>query len=287
MIQIFKQPFIHFLLIGTAVFFIKWLWADPEPPLEATVDTKIVITSNVTKSLESQFPEDIRNGKSNAPEYQQRLRDALENYTQEEMLYREALNRRLDKNDLTVRAHVVGKLKTLAVEQASTEPFPQSQIEEYYRQHLKDFTFEAQVNIALLFFDKSRRRSAAKADCEAVWKRIQNEADVSPESLENVADRQHGYRLIMTALNRERLISLFNESIADTVLAAKLPGWLPPLESSKGWQLIKVTEIKKAKVEPLDNVRPQIIYQFEQIRNAQAVDHLLQQLKKKYEVIKK
>lgn len=287
MTPILKEPFIHFLLIGAAVFAIKGFWDSPTTEIEKPVDTNIVITSDVIKSLKSKLPENIRNGDPDTTEYQRMLRDAVEQYTREEMFFREAKRRHLDENDFTVRQHLINKLKMLATAQASAEPFPDTQIAAYYAKNRKFFSIESHADIDQIFFDRAKRGDAATADCNLLWQRILNESDIQEETLETFGDRRHGYRHHMTVLNHKRLTSLFGKSIADKILEVEQPGWLPPLEGPDGCQLIKVTSIVRSGYEPLGKVRSQIVYQLELARNEQAVTNLYETLKKRYQVVKK
>jgi len=287
MTPILKEPFVHFLLIGAAVFTIKGFWNSPTTEIEKPADTNIVIDDNVMKSLESRLPENVRNEDSNAAEYQRLLKDAVEQYTRDEMFFREAKRRHLDENDFTVRQHLINKLKMLATAQASAEPFPDTQIAAYYAKNRNFFSIESHADIDQIFFDRAKRGDTATSDCNLLWQRILNESDLPEATLETFGDRRHGYRRHMTVLNRERLNSLFGKAISDKILAVEHPGWLPPLESPDGCQLIKVTGITRSGYEPLDNVRSQIVYQLELARNEQAVTNLYEKLKKKYLVVKK
>ncbi|HVV53005.1 MAG TPA: hypothetical protein VHO06_25320, partial [Polyangia bacterium] len=97
--RFFAEPMVWVFLIGAALFVAHRLWAgDPRV---------VVVTPGVRAELARQF-RDAHGGR--APDAAE-METAVRGWERDEVLYREALRERLDRNDRTVRTALADKLR--------------------------------------------------------------------------------------------------------------------------------------------------------------------------------
>jgi PPIC-type PPIASE domain len=104
-----REPLLHFVLIGTALFgFYRWkVPADP-------VGRRIVITRGVVDDLVTQHV--AARGREPSPAELKRL---IESYVHDEILYREGVALGLDRDDIVVKRRVRQKIEVMAEEEAA------------------------------------------------------------------------------------------------------------------------------------------------------------------------
>ena len=99
-----RDPLLHFLLIGAALFLIFELSDDPAGPESG----RIVISSGQIEFLRANFTRTWKR-----PPSDKELKGLVDNYVHEEILYREALALGLDKNDRVVRQRLKQKVEMI------------------------------------------------------------------------------------------------------------------------------------------------------------------------------
>ncbi|WP_372798845.1 hypothetical protein [Pontiella sp.] len=118
--RLLKEPLIHFILLGAALFAV---YAGLNRP-----DSKegIVVTASMVQALEAQFSNDWNRAPS-AEERQGLIRD----YVREELAVREALALGLDRNDPVVRQRLRQKIELMVEEDAVVRAPTDGELENY------------------------------------------------------------------------------------------------------------------------------------------------------------
>lgn len=126
--RILREPLLHFLLIGAAIFALSMLTGRGSSSGGAPAsDKQIVVTPDKVALLRNGYVLDNNREPTDADV--QRLIDA---YVREEILVREARAQGLDRDDSIVRRRLVQKME-FAV--ADPPPPPDSELETYLTQH--------------------------------------------------------------------------------------------------------------------------------------------------------
>ena len=107
-----KEPLVHFLMIGVALFFLYSIVGTNE------IDNKIIINQYDLNEIVAKW--NLQWQRDPTP---QELKGLLDNYIKEEIYYREALAMNLDHNDEIIRRRLAQKMKFLSQDLAeSSDP---------------------------------------------------------------------------------------------------------------------------------------------------------------------
>ena len=104
--RLIREPLVHFVLVGAAVFAAYALFADGD---EAETRDRIVVTEGRVLQLAQVFAMTWQR-----PPTPQELRGLLDAYIKEEVYYREAVKRGLDRDDTLIRRRMQQKMEFLS-----------------------------------------------------------------------------------------------------------------------------------------------------------------------------
>ena len=95
LLQLAKEPLLHFLFIGAAIYALYGIFAPPE---DAGQQRTITLTAGEIEWLDASWQK-----LWNRPPTEGELAGAMREYLREMILYREALAMGLDKDDIVIR----------------------------------------------------------------------------------------------------------------------------------------------------------------------------------------
>ena len=120
MMRILKEPLLHFLLLGAAIFVAYSLMARPDNAEPA----KIVITQGQLASMMETFAL-VRQRPPTSEEWDGLIQDRV----RQEVYYREALALGLDKDDLIIRRRLQQKMQFVSDDTAAQAPPTDAELE--------------------------------------------------------------------------------------------------------------------------------------------------------------
>ena len=271
MLRLFKDPLVHFLLLG-GLLFLLFAWRG-EPG--ATDPYEIVIADEDVQSLWQALA--ILNGRAPTRE---EMRALLEPNIREEILYREALALGLDQNDSQVRARLTEKM--LFLTQDITEPTEPTAAElvAYFEADPARFLRRATISFEHVFFSSSRRGAQLQADAEAALKQLREEGVDSVDS-DNLLLEARYERTEFAAISRA-----FGEEFASAVFALQPEDiWLGPIRSDYGLHLVRVTEANASYQPDLDEVQAEVKTALMAQRRVEANEAEYLALRDRYEIV--
>ena len=156
MSKLIKDPLVHFLLIGAALFAIAAMRGAPE-----TRD-RIVVTAD--QVAQARAAATALQGRAPTPE---ELAELVEPLIRDEVMYREALALGLDDNDDEVRRRLIEKMSYLTQDLADPEPSSEEALHQFYEAHPELFAIPALVSFDQVFFSPGARGDSLEADAAA------------------------------------------------------------------------------------------------------------------------
>jgi len=276
-----KEPFVQFLLIGAAIFAVSYLFA----PSTDEGDNQIVIGEQAVQTMRNRLQKRF-GGKISQEEIDARINDELELKIREEILYREGLDRGLDRDDAVIRSRVASMMERFAREMASGEPFSDAEIENYYGENKIQFTKPKRISFGqVLFSSEKRGRAQALADCKAVLARIQAGELTDYAELEKLGDPEPSIRGAYRGVTPERVKGILGDAFIRDLGDASQPGVVAPVESKYGYHIVQLRQVVPAELKPFDDVRSKIEQKLEYDRNTASFDEFYEDVKGKYTVI--
>ena len=252
-----KQPLVWFLVIGLALFV-----ADSRIPDNRS---DIVVTAALRDRLASLWATQTGLVATKAE-----LDSLVDNWLEEEVLYREALRLGLDQEDSIVRRRLVQKLGFIA--ESETIPTPEHELEAFYREHIDDYTLPVRYTFRHFYF---RQRPVA----ENALARINDSAPIQNIGEPTMLNPSYAYR---SALD---LNASFGVGFAEQLANLTAGSWQGPVQSGFGFHLVWINAIHPAQATPLAEIRQQVLQDFRRARQLQARDAYVENLLEEYNIV--
>jgi peptidyl-prolyl cis-trans isomerase C len=236
--------------------------------------SEIVVTAAKRRWLSERWTRQWRR-----PPSPDQLENMVEEFVREEVLYREALELGLDREDLVVRRRLVQKMETLAL--GDDNDFGPSEVMRYFLGHRERYRLPERVSFSYMFFSSAARGDRAQADAGmALSALIQahtsdptgfGDAPITPSPVIGMTSAQVGER--------------FGSEFADAVFDLPRGRWSAPIASAYGYHLVWVTAHADARLPELDEVSAQVAADLDVERRVDALDKLYGRLRPKYHVV--
>jgi hypothetical protein len=264
MSRLLREPLLHFLVAG-ALLFIVFDWVRQDPP-EADV---IVVDSQRAESLAAQF-ERTWGRPPTPPE----LEGLIENWVQEEMLYREGLALGLQRSDPVVRRRIAQQMQFIA-ESLVEEPPGDDELQTWLDAHRDQYLLSARYSFRQIYFNPDQYGDelipaltlakeallAGEADAASSATMLPGEVvDASPSEIERA----------------------FGADFAAGLEGQPIGEWLGPVRSGFGLHLVYIDSKKPAREPQLAEVRTEVERDFAYDRNQRDREELIENLKQSY-----
>jgi hypothetical protein len=244
-----REPLIHFLLIGAALFAVH---AHLRPAVGgAEAPTQIALSLEELKQLAASFQAQWR--RLPTPEELSRLVDER---VREEILYREALALGLDKEDTIVKRRMAQKMQFLAEDVAAAHEPSTDELKAWYAKHSDGFALPARVSFRHAYFSPDRRGPRTHDDAASALGKLAGQPADSPLAT-SLADAfmfqdYYGDR------TPEQLARDFGPGFAQAVARLTPGSWQGPIESGYGWHLVFVDTRVPGRIPDLEEVLPDV-----------------------------
>ncbi|CAN7260782.1 peptidylprolyl isomerase [Phenylobacterium sp. LjRoot225] len=270
--RLIREPLVHFFAAGLVLF------AAYEHHRADTDLYRIEVTPQRVAQLVAGYRAEF--GGEPSP---QRVNQLVDRYVDDEVLYREGLARKLDRDDEIVRRRVVQKMQFLQQDLAAPAEPTESELAAYYRAHRADYVAPAAVGFSHIFFaDGAGGSEIARRRALAVLASLSDAATRAPDRGDSFPDLYDYSGFSPDAARR-----LFGDSELSRRLFALPPGrWAGPFRSSYGWHLVRVQTVEPAKIPAFDAVRPRVRDAMVASRQAAANRESFQALRARFTVVR-
>ena len=152
-----REPLLHFLLLGAALFALHRAVAGPgEAPRE------IVVGRGRIEALAQTFARTWQR-----PPTPQEFDGLVADFVRDEVLYREAVALGLDRDDTVVRRRMRQKLEFLTEDAQASAP-TDAELSAHLAAHADEFRREEQLTFTQIFLDPTRRGASLPGDAAAL-----------------------------------------------------------------------------------------------------------------------
>jgi peptidyl-prolyl cis-trans isomerase C len=260
------------LLLGVVLLVAKG------PPTTGDEERLVVVTANDLAQLRVGFMRTWQREPT-----QMELQRELEKFIREEVLYREALARGYDRDDLVVRRAMQRKMEFLAQSQVANEPPTDEEIQAYFALRQERYRTPTVISFAQVYFNPEGREGGAERDAIEALEGIRR-ADPDPAQLSRWGDAVmlQSYYPDQT---EQDVQSTFGAEFATAVLALEPGKWQGPVRSGYGLHLVRVSRREESRLPDWKEVRSRIVTDMEyEARNA-AQEQLFQEIAQGYQVV--
>ena len=274
--RLLRDPFLHFSLLGVALFVLYALYARVGGP--QTPDNEIVVSVAQQRQLTAAF----ERAWGRAPTAAE-ARGLVDDWVREELANREATAMGLDTNDLVVRRRLRQKYEAF-MEQftASAEP-TESDLADWHRTHADRYREDARFSLQQLFFSSDRREDA-EGDARRALTALAA-ADASADVDETmVGSDPLAIERALHDTRRMELSSRFGQEFTTALEALPAHGWQGPVRSAYGYHLVYIESYTQARIPPLDEVRYAVLRDWRENQVQDGLERLYAALLERYSV---
>ena len=270
--QLFREPLVHFLLLGVGLFMAFGLMGKRtggEPD-------NIVITQGHIEHLAAGFNR-VHGRRASLEE----LEDLIRDYVREEVYCREALALGLDRDDVVIRNRLRLKMEVISDDVAAQAEPTDEQLLNYLQEHPDAFGIEPRFTFSQVYLNPERHGENLTHDAAQLLMRLNQIGDKS-----DVSDLGDPFLLEHTfvALAASEVAKQFGEMFTATLGELPRDQWQGPVESGYGVHLVFVSETTPGRIPTLEEVRGAVRREWANARRLEANDKFYQGLLKRYTV---
>jgi peptidyl-prolyl cis-trans isomerase C len=233
-----KEPLVHFLIAGLAVFVFfayRGVPVDPESRTITVNETKVeALAASWAQTMQRQ---------PNAGEVDALIRE----YIKEEVYAREALRLGLEQDDPIIRRRLRSKMEFLAASQVESAVPSDATLQKMLEGNPAKYAQGSQYSFDQIYLDASNpdqakptlQKLAARAD----WRQM-GAAISLPRSLENTSSAE--------------IAKIFGPAFAERVANLKSGAWAGPIESGYGLHLVRMRSVKAGQPAQLNDIRQRL-----------------------------
>ncbi len=268
--RVVREPLLHFALLGTAIFIV----AHAAEQSKRDAQVSIVVDDGLRQRLANLY----RTQFGVAPT-QSQAHALLDDYINDEMLYREALRLGLDQDDEIIRRRLIQKLDFLQRDSVAQSEPTQSELRAYYDANRSQFTTGARVSFTHLYFNPDRD-SDAQALARA--REARRELSLHGESVDSDAFPLESSYNEATRGDARRVFG--DSAFVDALFTARNSEWSEPVRSGLGWHLFRITAIEAPRLASFEEVQPDVEAALLQAAMTRARRQQLDTLRTRYHV---
>lgn len=265
--RLWREPMLHFLLIGFALF----LYYDLSGGKDETLPKRIHVEQGQVRQLAANFELTW-----SRPPTQQELDAMVEGHVREEVLYREALAMGLDRDDPLVRRRMRMKLEFI-LEDLSAQDYSDEVLNDYMHRYVERFRDEPRVSFQQVYLNPDKRQDLL-ADAKQLLARLDDGAN--PVELGDPTLSPRVYQLAQ----QNEIARDFGEEFARELVNITTGDWAGPIYSPFGAHLLKVDRRIEARLPALTEIRDRVLREYQAEQSKQQKDVAYQKLRETYVV---
>ena len=304
------RPALHFFMLGALLYGVSRQFSSAQ----AVGGEAVTITAEQVEEIRSDWHR--RYGRWPSPSEEEGLIDGL---IDQELLFREAMYRGLDRSNLVVRRRLTGKMRFLAEDsslgeeelyrraialglgsddliirralvhkmrllaQAGDGAFrpSQAQVREYYERHRERFVRPARLRLSHVFLSRDRHPDEPVRAVRGFLEKLRRSGAKPQEAVLSGDPFPLGHHLpLRTSQQLERS---FGKGFATRVMSFE-PGSWNMVESEYGFHLVWIHEIQPSALDDLETVRTQVLRGLLKQHREHRLALVLGQLRERYPV---
>jgi peptidyl-prolyl cis-trans isomerase C len=273
--RLLREPLVHFLLLGAALFAAYHFMKAPD---SSPSSREIRLSADEIGQLIELYQSQWR--RQPTPQELERM---VENKVQQEVLYREALAMGLDKDDEIVKRRMAQKMQFLAEDLAAAHEPTTAELRTWYEKNSAKFAQPPRLSFRHLYFSPDTRGARARDDAEAAL------AKLAGESVDSTIATSLADPFMFQDYYRDRapdfLGKEFGPQFALAVAALKPGSWQGPIESGFGWHLVFVDTAIPGRVPAFEEIEADVKAAWLSEQKALALEKSYKEMRAKYTVL--
>jgi len=267
-----REPLLHFLLLGTALFVAHSLVTKPSNKELG----KIVISQGQVAAMVEGFTRTWRR-----PPTGEEIEGLIKDRVQEEVYCREAMALGLDKDDSIIRRRLRQKMEFVTDDVTALAEPTDDELGAYLKTHGDTFRVQRQFTFSQVYLNPERHGENLVRDTAQLLVQLQRANDqAEPSEFGDSFLLGHRFQ----SLPVSEVVKQFGERFATKLSELSLGQWDGPVESGYGVHLVLISERTEGRVPELAEVRDAVRREWANARRLEGKDKLYHELLKHYRV---
>ena len=275
-IKIVQNPITHVLLFGFFLAIILLIVFGI--PTNEQDNRRVVITDNDVQQLWTSWKRTWQRDPT-----EKELRNQLQNFVREEVLYREALKRNYDRDDIVIKRSLVRKMDFLAEGQVQARDITEDEIKAYFNLRRERYRFPPRVSFVHIYFNLDQRGEFTEIAVKEAIEKLQNRT-LNDVDLEEYGDRFMLNNRFSDQTPRE-IQSQFGENFANMLIALEPGKWHGPIASGYGLHAVFVEQRISSRLPDWQDVKSNILNDMLLEERAAAREQFYTEILRQYEVV--
>jgi hypothetical protein len=268
-----KEPLLHFLLIGAALFALFYQVADPA----IVSDSRIIISEADIDRMITLFERKLQRLPT-----QQELNGLIEAQIREEILYREALAMGLDQDDTIVRRRMAQKVEFMFNDLADAAEPTDDELQAFLDANSDRFIEPARTSFVHVYLNADKRGDSIEAEAQRLLQTLDSNLDQT-DSATTGDPFMFGYGF--ENQSEHQVSRMFGRDFAKALATLAADSWQGPVASGYGLHLVYIKDRSDAWLPPLAEIRESVLYELLAERRQQANQAFYRALRERYDVI--
>ncbi len=255
------EPLFQFLLIAGALFAANHFWG-------GAGKEKIVIDAQTAAYLIKQR-EDLELRKLTPGE----RRETIDAFLEDELLYREAYKRGMDKGDSRMRRNLILKMRGLFLTDAA--PMTEENLRAFFEENRADYVAPPAISIEQVYFPNDAEPP------DGLLEELRGGRD-SREFKESFS--QYGSRVIKQ-VSAQELAGTLGPEAAASIWKIGDEQWHGPFASIFGRHFVRVTARHPSRDYSFEEVKNSLAGDYSMVQSREAIEAEVEKLKEEYEIV--
>ena len=271
--RILREPLLHFLLLGVAIF-VAYGYVSKRSGVQPG---KIVITQGLIDHLAIGFAKTWQR-----PPTEQEMEGLIRDHVREEVFYREAIAMGLDQDDTVIRRRLRQKMEFVSDDIAArTEP-TDDDLNAYLRSHADAFRIEQRFTFQQVYLNPQKHGDNLPQEVAQLLAQLnQDGTKADATALGDSFLLEHDF----TAMPVGEITKQFGEAFGTKLSELQSGHWHGPIESGYGTHLVKISERTEGHLPALTEARIVLRREWENAQRLESNEKFYRELLKRYAVI--
>jgi hypothetical protein len=270
--QLLREPLLHFLLLGAALFAALSFWNQDR----ASREEQIIVSADRIAYIAALFERTWQR-----PPTPEELDGLIKDFVREEAAYREGLALGLDRDDTIIRRRIRQKLDFIAQDLVGQVEPTDAELAAYLAEHPDDFRTAPRLSFRQVYINPEQHRDRVQDESRKLLMALKSDSSMDIRDLGDRIQLEPGYADVST----RDIANLFGTEFAAAITELKPGMWQGPISSGYGVHLVIVDERRDGQLPPLDQVRDTVRREWENARRQQMIDQFYGKLLEKYEIV--
>jgi parvulin-like peptidyl-prolyl isomerase len=270
-----REPLLHFLFIGAAIYVLYAAVAEPVPEES---DKTIVVSVGELEWMRTSWQK-----RWNRPPTEEELDGLVRQYIRETVLYREALTMGLNQHDQVIRRRLAQKLEFLAKDLVALTPPTEEELAAYFDAHRDRYQLPALYTFTQVFIDPDKRGDATLDDARAIKATLIAQGD----AIESAGELGDSFMLqsYYPAKDRLEIRKLFGSGFAEALVELSPGQWHGPVLSGYGTHLVYLSNVTEPPAPVFADVRERVVADWTAERSEELNEQFYTSLRDSYTIV--